>query len=100
MAHQLKARFLFLLSLCLCVSVVNFSFSEDWPRWRGVRGDGTWNAPKLPEKWPEGGLKQVWKKEIGGGYCGITAAEGRVFTMDLEKPIAPRKDALPDGDER
>lgn len=87
-------------SLCLCASVVSSSSAEDWPRWRGVRGDGTWNAPKLPDKWPEGGLKRVWKQPIGGGYCGITAAGGRVFTMDLENRIVKRKDEMPDGVER
>lgn len=89
----------FLGVLCAFV-VISSSRAEDWPQWRGVRGDGTWNAPKLPDKWPDSGLKQVWKQPIGGGYCGITAANGRVFTMDLEKPIVPRKDDMPDGVER
>jgi outer membrane protein assembly factor BamB len=82
--------------------VVNSSFApaEDWPRWRGPRGDGTWNAPKLPEKWPAEGLKRVWKQPVGGGYAGITVAEDRVFTMDLEAPTQPRKDDRPDGVER
>jgi len=56
--------------------------AEDWPRWRGVRGDGTWQGPRLPEKWPEGGPKRVWQVEVGGGYAGISVADGRVFTMD------------------
>jgi outer membrane protein assembly factor BamB len=77
---------------------------EDWPRWRGPRADGTWNAPKLPEKWPEGGLKVVWRQPVGGGYAGITVAGGRVYTMDLEAPIVPRPrgkdDGTPDGTER
>ncbi|MDB5310387.1 MAG: hypothetical protein JWO38_4589 [Gemmataceae bacterium] len=81
---------------------------EDWPRWRGPRGDGTWVAPKLPAKWPAGGLKTVWKQLVGGGYAGITVADGRVYTLDLEKPIPPGpkgKDApapadQPDGFER
>lgn len=74
--------------------------AEDWPSWRGPRANGTWNAPKLPEKWPEKGLERVWRQPIGGGYCGITVADGRVFTMDLEEPIVTRKDDQPDGVER
>jgi outer membrane protein assembly factor BamB len=78
---------------------------EEWPRWRGPRGDGTWNAPKLPEKWPVNGLKVAWKQPVGGGYAGIIAAQGRVFTLDLEAPIPPRpkgaiEDGNPDGTER
>lgn len=60
-------------------------FAEDWPSWRGPRGDGTWNAPKLPAGWPVKGLKKVWTQPIGGGYAGIAVADGRVFTLDCEK---------------
>lgn len=56
--------------------------AEDWPNWRGVRHDGTWKAPPLPDAFPAGGLKTVWKVEIGGGYAGVAVADGRVFTMD------------------
>jgi outer membrane protein assembly factor BamB len=55
---------------------------EEWPRWRGPRGDGTWHGPPLPETWPDSGLKQHWRQPIGGGYSGIAAAGGRVYTMD------------------
>jgi hypothetical protein len=90
-----------LLSLVAIAFVANAVRSEDWPRWRGPRGDGTWNAPKLPPKWPEGGPKVVWRKPIGSGYAGITASEGRIYTLDLEAPIAsPAKNAESDGVER
>lgn len=57
---------------------------EQWPRWRGPRGDGTWNAPKLPEAWPDDGLRRAWQQEIGGGYGGVAVADGRVFVMDRQ----------------
>jgi outer membrane protein assembly factor BamB len=96
-------RFL-LLSLAISLSACPIR-SEDWPRWRGPRGDGTWNAPPLPDKWPDGGPKVVWRKPIGPGYAGITAADGRIYTLDLEAPIAVRDkadgdDGKPDGVER
>jgi outer membrane protein assembly factor BamB len=59
--------------------------AEDWPRWRGPRGDGTWNAPAVPEKWPEGGPPVVWQAPLGPGYSGISVAGGRVYTMDRLK---------------
>ncbi|MBP90353.1 MAG: hypothetical protein CMJ64_27215 [Planctomycetaceae bacterium] len=58
---------------------------EDWPRWRGPRGDGTWHAPKLPAVWPEGGLSRVWRRELGGGYGGVAVSEGRVYVMDRQR---------------
>ena len=60
------------------------SAGEDWPRWRGPRGDGTWQGPKLPEKWPDGGLRRVWRQPVGGGYGGVAVAQGRVYVMDRQ----------------
>lgn len=71
--------------------------AEDWPRWRGPRGDGTWAAPKLPATWPTGGLRTVWKQPVGGGYAGVSAADGRVYVLDLERPAGKEKG---DGTER
>ena len=60
---------------------------ESWPRWRGRRGDGTWNGPPFPARWPVGGLKSLWRKPIGGGHSGIVAAAGRVYTLEkLKEP--------------
>lgn len=56
----------------------------EWPQFRGPRGDGTWHGPKLPEKWPASGLKQLWRQPIGGGYAGVSVADGRVITMDRQ----------------
>jgi outer membrane protein assembly factor BamB len=96
-----------LLFIWICFGSISTIVGEDWPSWRGIRGDGTWKAPKLPEKWPEKGLKQVWKQPIGGGYSGICVADGKVFTMDLEKPIVGKnnpkeknQNPQPDGTER
>jgi len=59
--------------------------AEDWPRWRGVRGNGTWTAPALPEEWPEAGLPVVWKQPIGGGYGGPAVVGDRLYVMDRQK---------------
>ena len=59
--------------------------AEDWPRWRGPRGDGTWQAPAVPAQWPEGGPPLVWQSPVGPGYSGVSVAAGRVYTMDRPK---------------
>ncbi len=63
--------------------------AEDWPRWRGPRGDGSWQAPELPKRWPETGLQQVWKQPIGGGYGGISVVGDRLYVMD--RPTEPEQ---------
>ncbi|MBI5828409.1 MAG: PQQ-like beta-propeller repeat protein [Chloroflexi bacterium] len=87
------ARQTIVVVIAMCATLHSAS-AEDWPRWRGPRGDGTWNAPKLPAKWPEGGLRQLWKQPVGGGDAGVTVADGRVYTMDLQKEPAEVERAL------
>src|SRR5262249_45003978 len=58
--------------------------AEDWPRWRGPRGDGTWHAPPLPDAWPAAGLPTKWKQPVGGGYAGVSVADDRVLVMDRQ----------------
>jgi outer membrane protein assembly factor BamB len=62
------------------------AFAEDWPRWRGERGDGTWQAPAIPEQFPEK-LPVVWRQSLGPGYSGVTVADRYVLTMD--RPADP-----------
>jgi outer membrane protein assembly factor BamB len=68
--------------------------AEDWPQFRGPRGDGTWNGPALPEQWPEQGLRRLWNVAIGGGYAGVSVVQGRVFTMDRQTVPAERERVL------
>lgn len=77
--------FLFTLSMLTALTATATGPVEaDWPQFRGPRGDGTWKSPKLPETWPASGLKRVWKQSIGGGYSGISIADGRALTMDRQ----------------
>ena len=67
------------------------SIDKDWPQWRGPRGDGTWHAPQIAEDWPEGGLKELWSKPVGGGYAGVTVAIGKVLVLDRQtRPLDPK----------
>ena len=53
----------FLICLPLCASVL----AEDWPCWRGPRGDGTSTEVQIPVEWNgETGEGIAWKTEISG----------------------------------
>ncbi|MEM9481544.1 MAG: PQQ-binding-like beta-propeller repeat protein [Verrucomicrobiota bacterium] len=65
-----------------------FPFSlaaTDWPRWLGPEGDAVWRETGILEKFPEGGPKVLWKKEVAWGYGGIAVNDGKVFVMDYVK---------------
>ena len=73
MRHSLK----FFLILFLGSKLI--TLGEDWPRWRGNSGDGTWDGPnlmkELPNRIKEGNTKYP-------GYSGVTVANGLAYLLD------------------
>ena len=53
--------------------------AEDWPRWRGPRGDGISRETNLAERWPESGPPRLWTAEVGLGYASPVAVAGKVY---------------------
>ena len=88
--HTRPSRPWCLVFLLVCL-VPTTGYTEDWPRWRGPRGDGTWHGPRLPNTWPAEGLKTAWKRDIGGGYGGISVLGSRLYLMDFQKEPQPQE---------
>ena len=55
-----------LILLQLCPS---FVLGEDWPTWRGAKGDGSWQAT-VSRVLPDQGLSMKWKANLEPGYSG------------------------------
>lgn len=56
--------------------------AEDWPAWRGPRGDGTWSESGIVASFNGPVLQPAWSVPLGPGYTGPTVASGRVYVMD------------------
>ena len=69
---------------------VTFVAAEDWPAWRGPRGDGVSREIGIADSWPAEGLKEQWSADVGLGYSSPIAAGGRVYLFSLDN----RHDAL------
>lgn len=78
-----------ILAMLMCWAGILSAAEAEWPQWRGPRRDGSWQAPALPEQWPEGGLKVRWKQPLGGGYAGVVVSQGRALTMDRQVEREP-----------
>ncbi|MEK6642770.1 MAG: PQQ-binding-like beta-propeller repeat protein [Planctomycetota bacterium] len=52
-----------------------------WTQWGGPTRDFKADGVKLADKWPEGGPKKLWSRELGEGYSAILADEGLLYTM-------------------
>lgn len=90
-------RSIFLFAVILATTVVS---AADWPQWMGQNRDDVWPETGIIEKFPEGGLKFLWRKPIHGGFAGPAVAGGRVYVTDYvrtagdNKPAPTRRNAL------
>lgn len=53
----------------------------DWPQYRGPDGDGKVPVESFPTDWPADGLPLAWKVPLGGGFSGISAVDGLLYTQ-------------------
>lgn len=56
--------------------------ADDWPQWMGPGRDNVWREAGIIDRFPEGGLKILWRTPIAGGYAGPAVANGLVFVAD------------------
>jgi outer membrane protein assembly factor BamB len=55
-----------------------FSFSQDWPQWRGINRDSKVTGFKVPATWPAD-LKQEWKVTVGFGDATPLLSGNRLY---------------------
>ena len=62
-----------------------FPAAEDWPRWRGPRGDAISREVDIPDSFPAGGPPQLWAADVGAGYSSPIGHGGRVYLFTLNE---------------
>ncbi len=56
-----------------------------WTDFRGPHRDGRYEQTPINTSWPSGGLPELWRQSVGGGYASMTVAGGRVFTIEQRR---------------
>ncbi|MFT5030238.1 MAG: outer membrane protein assembly factor BamB, partial [Candidatus Binatia bacterium] len=68
-----------LASILFCLTMApGPAVAEDWPQFLGPRRDGTSLETCLLDKFPEGGPKILWQKDVGTGYSAPSIRDGRL----------------------
>ena len=71
-------------TLVLALLLPSTLLGDDWPEWLGPKRDGVWREEGILKKFPSGGPKVLWRKDIGGGYAGVEGlAELQDFMGDV-----------------
>jgi outer membrane protein assembly factor BamB len=69
-----------ILMIGILLVLSKFSLAENWPGWRGPRGDGTCMEKNVPTNWDPAGA--LWKTELPGkGHASPIVWSNRVFTV-------------------
>lgn len=81
MKSATKLRSLALAAALLALPLAAGAQTADWPAFRGPDNDGKSPEQGLLTAWPDSGPEQLWQIALGGGFSGITASSGRLFTL-------------------
>ena len=70
------------ISLCLVLAAsLNLANAENWPAWRGPRGDGTSLETRVPLHW-SATSNLVWKTDLpGNGHASPVVWSNRLFIV-------------------
>src|SRR4051794_32914123 len=70
------------IAACLIPSMLGaVRAGADWPHAGGPTYNGHADDTNITWPWPNAKPALLWKTEIGEGYSGISAAEGRLYTQ-------------------
>ena len=76
--HSMKHSFYLICTTSLCLALN--SQAGDWSQYRGPNHDGT-STESISKKWPQEGLKNVWKTSLNTGFSTFAVSGGKAFTL-------------------
>lgn len=69
------------LGLWVLVLVSGSAIAGDWLQFGGPNGDFKVDDEGLAASWPDAGPKELWSRDLGGGYTSIVVHGDRLYTM-------------------
>lgn len=74
------------MGLLLAAGIISAT-AQDWPQYLGPERNGTSPQENLLRSWPENGPEVLWAVEVGKGYGGPVAADGKVYLLDRDDQV-------------
>ncbi len=79
----MKKSRVFISVMFLMTGMVNVC-AQDWPQYLGPDGNSSSPQKGVLKSWPAGGPEILWSANIGIGYGGPVASNGKVFLLDRD----------------
>lgn len=85
-------KFAIIVASTVLLATAQMAFAENWPCWRGPRGDGTSSSVNLPLRWDgSSGENIVWKTAIPyGGHSSPIIWDDRVYLTGADEAKSRR----------
>jgi outer membrane protein assembly factor BamB len=65
----------------VCFLAASYIDAADWPQFLGPNRNGISSETGLVDRWPDGGVKEVWRSAGGVGMAGVAVQGGRAITL-------------------
>jgi outer membrane protein assembly factor BamB len=77
----MKGFITFLISLIIWYFVPAGTTAEDWPCWRGSKGDGISRETQWDPQSLKNGAKILWRADVGQGHSAVSIQDGLLYTL-------------------
>ncbi len=81
------------IALCTILIVIhsscndNYQQTTDWPQYLGPHRNGISDQKGILRTWPEKGPKVFWTVNLGTGFGGAIARDGKVYVLDRDDEV-------------
>ena len=87
MITKICRRAIFLL---FCLIGINSTYAQNWPQYLGPDRNGLSPQKKILHSWPQQGPEVLWTVEVGIGFGGPVAKDGKVYLLDRDDKVGDK----------
>jgi len=72
------------ISVLILLTSITYVCAQGWPQYLGPSRDGTSSQKGILRTWPANGPEVLWTANLGVGYGGPVAIDGKVYILDRD----------------
>jgi len=85
----MKQNQLYILVVVLLFCIMNV-YAQEWPQYLGPDRNSTSSQKNILRTWPENGPEVIWTVDLGIGFGGAVAKDGKVYLLDRDDRVGDK----------